>query len=78
MWGNPVALCQPPVHGCGCLMEAEFSPTATHQNPAYMTPRGLPIFLIVVFLSRNGQMTSSDSWIVWGNLQSIVCLIIVL
>lgn len=48
-----------------------------HIKPCLPDPPRI-VFLIVVVSSWNGQMTSSDSWIVRGNLQWIVGLIIVL
>lgn len=39
---SPAVLCQPPAslpgQAAAVLWEAEFSPTAPHQNPPYMTP----------------------------------------
>lgn len=76
MWGSPVALCQPPVQlGCGRLMGGRVLPHSYTSKPCLPDPPRL-VFLIVVLASWNGQMTSSDSWIVWGNLQWIVGLIV--
>lgn len=70
------ASCLPVQLGCGFLMGSKVQP---HSSPSKLCPHDSLrlVFLIVEFPSRNGQMTSSDSRIVWGNLWWIVGLVIV-